>query len=203
MASTKYYTDANGDQVAAKYVKPYDKERDKIATQIARLWLAEEQRIIKIKEQTIALIEKLQNAAAKDSGVPSLGGKKGNIQFRSFDGTITIGLDNAKRTEFDERLQLAQELIMQAVKELSDGEHNADLIELATRAFQPRKSGTLDMQRIRDLKTYNVKHPKWQQAIDIITKCERTIGHRQYVRVAVRDQDAKSPRNILLDIAKV
>ena len=199
----KYYIDALGDKVPARHVKQYDKLRDRTSQQIARLWKAEEQRLSDLKAKTCALIEKLQEAAAKDAGVKDLGGVKGNIQVRSYDGTITIALDNAKRTEFDERLQLAQELIMQAVRELADGEHNADLIEIATKAFQPRRSGNLDMQRIRDLKSYNVRHPKWKKAIEIISECERTIGHRQYVRVAVRESGDKKPRNILLDVAKV
>lgn len=201
--TVKYYTDPSGDKVAAKYVGPYDRKRDQIANQISSLWLKEEERLNVIKEKTVELIEKLQEAAARDTGVKPLGGKKGNIQFRSFDGRITIALDNAKRTEFDERLSIAQSLIMEAVQELSAGEHSADLVEIATRAFQPRKSGNLDMQRIRDLKNYQVKHPKWKQAMDIITKCERVIGHRQYVRVSIRDTEDKAPRSIILDIAKV
>jgi hypothetical protein len=177
--------------------------RDRIANQIARAWAAEETRLAALKERTLELIERLQDAAAKDAGVKDLGGAQGNVQFRSFDGAITVCLDTAKRTEFDERLRIAQELIMQAVRELADGEHNADLIEIATKAFQPRRSGNLDMQRIRDLKNYKVRHPKWQKAIKIIADCERTIGHRQYVRVSTRDEQTKKPRNIMLDIAKV
>ncbi|NCC52816.1 MAG: DUF3164 family protein [Spartobacteria bacterium] len=199
----QYYIDPMGDKIPARHVKAYDKLRDRIANQIARAWADEEARLCALKERTIELIERLQTAAAKDAGVKDLGGPQGNVQFRSFDGSITVCLDNAKRTEFDERLHLAQELIMQAVRELADGEHNADLIEIATKAFQPRRSGNLDMQRIRDLKTYKVRHPKWKKAIEIISECERTIGHRQYVRVSTRDDKTKKPRNIMLDIAKV
>jgi hypothetical protein len=51
---TDYYTDPSGEQVPAKYVKPYDKQRDKIANQIAKLWLAERERIAKVKADTLA-----------------------------------------------------------------------------------------------------------------------------------------------------
>lgn len=201
--SKKTYTDALGQIVPSKYVKPYDKLRDKIARHIEREWRFTELRLAALKEETIELVEKLQSAAAKAADVDPLGGKEGYIQFRSFDGLITIRVDNAKRTEFDERLQLAQDLIMEAVKEIARDEDNADLVEIATRAFQPRKSGNLDMQRIRELKTYNVKHPKWIKAIKIINECERVIGHKRYIRVAAKPDRDSEPVNICLDIAKL
>ena len=201
--TTTHYTDPNGETVPAQYIKPYDKLRDRTARRIARDWAAMEERLRKLKQETIDQICRLQAASAKDSGVKELGGKQGNIQFRSFEGLITVSLDNAKRTEFDERLGLAQELIMQAVQELAAGDHNADLVEIATKAFKPRGNGNLDMQRVRDLRNYNVKHPKWVKACEIISDCERTIGHKRYIRVSVREDRDSKPENIILDIANV
>lgn len=198
---TKLYTTPTGETVPAKYVKPYDKLRDRTAQRIAQEWAKMEARLVTLKQETLARIYALQAASAEDSGVPELGGKQGNIQFRSFDGLITVSMDNAKRTEFDERLGLAQELIMEAVQELAAGDHNADLVEIATKAFKPRGSGNLDMQRIRDLRNYNVKHSKWRKACEIISDCERTIGHKRYIRVAVRPNRDSQPKNIVLDIA--
>lgn len=201
MKEIKTYTDPMGQQVPAKYVKPYERLRDKVALAIAKDWQDAEQRLCKLKARTLQLVEQLQEASTQAADVKALGGKQGYIQFRSFDGSITVRVDNAKRTEFDERLQLAQQLIMEAVRELSEGDHNADLVEIATRAFQPRSSGNLDMQRIRDLRKYNVKHPKWVKACEIIADCERVIGHRRYIRVAIRPDPVSEPRNIILDIA--
>ena len=194
------YTDPEGDTVLAKFVKPYDKLRDQIALRIERLWRDEEARLAKVKAETVAQIEKLRAASAEAAGVPDLGGKKGNIQFRSFDGRVTVALDRQYRTEFDERLRIAQDLILQAVAEMTETA-DADLAEIARKAFTPRKSGNLDMQRIRDLRHYNVRHPKWKQACDIIADCERTIGHRDYIRVLVRQASDSTPTPIHLDIA--
>ena len=197
----EYYTDPSGDQVPAKYVNAYDRQRDKIANQIAKLWIEERDRIAKVKANTLAAIEKLQAAAGKETGV-DLGGAKGNLQFRSFDGTITVSLDRQYRTEFDERLQAAQQLITEAIADMTEGS-DADLAEIASKAFQPRKSGNLDMQRIRDLRTYNVRHPKWRKACEIISDCERTIAHRDYIRVAIRNKADQTPTSIHLDISKL
>ncbi len=213
MSKKAYYIDACGEKVAARHVKKYDRDRDKIANQIFRDWEAEEARLKKLKGVTLERVERLQQAAAAEAGVKDLGGKAGNIQFRSFDGRITVAVDNAKRTEFDERLHLAEQLIMEAVTEISEkvmADSNAspeqramvkDLVEIATRAFKPRKSGKLDMQRVRELRTYNVKHPKWKKACEIISECERVIGHRRYIRVTVRQTPDSTPRPIVLDVA--
>jgi hypothetical protein len=197
-----YYTDPAGEKVPAKYVKPYDKLRDHIARQIEKDWQAEQARLAACKLRTVAAIQKLQEAAAAEAGV-DLGGEKGNLQFRSFDGSITISLDRQYRTEFDERLQFAQALIKEAVAEMTEGTSNADLAEIATKAFTPRKTGNLDMQRIRDLRTYNVSHPKWKQACEIISDCERTVAFRDYIRVAVRTAPDAKPQPITLDIASL
>jgi len=198
-----HYTDPTGETVPAKYVKPYDKLRDRTAQRIARDWRDMHRKLRELKTRTLAQVMQLQDAAAEAADVPDLGGREGNVQFRSFDGMIAVRVDNAKRTEFDERLQLAQTLIMEAVREMAEGDHNADLVEIATKAFQPRRSGSLDMQRIRDLRNYNVKHPKWRKACEIISECERTIGHRRYIRVSVRPDRDSEPDNIILDIAAV
>lgn len=201
MADQQYLFDPTGEKVPLKYVKPYDRRRDQIARRIAREWLDMEKRLQTLKARTLTAVDSLRQAAADSAGVPELGGKEGYIQFRSFDGSITIRVDNAKRTEFDERLGLAQQLIMDAVKELAQDVASADLVEIATRAFQPRKSGNLDMQRIRDLKSYNVSHPKWKQAIEIINECERCVGYKRYIRVTVRKDPVSNPEPITLDIA--
>lgn len=200
MATKEYYTDPAGEKVPAKYVKAYDKLRDQVAVRIAKRWQGERDRLAKIKADTIHDIQTLVDAAEKATDV-SLGGAKGNIQFRNFDGNITIISDRQFRTEFDERLTMAQQLIIEAIADMTADAENADLAEIARRAFEPRKSGNLDMQRIRDLRRYNIKHPKWAQACDIISDCERTVGHRDYLRVMVRNAADAKPEPVVLDIA--
>jgi len=203
MAKREYYIDPRGDRVPVRHVKKYDKKRDRIAQRIASDWQKAQDHLRKCKAHTMELIAELQDAAADAAGVPELGGKLGNLQFRSFDGNITVALDCQRKTEFDERLAIAQELIMEAVAEMGAKAEVADLAEIARRTFTPRSSGNLDRQRIRDLRNYNVKHPKWKQACEIISECERTIGHREYVRVSVRKDRTSKPKSIVLDIASL
>jgi len=199
--------------VPARHLSAYDKLRDKIVRQIAQDWQAEEARLKALKARTLDRILALKTAAAAEVGIPELGGRLGNIQVRSFDGNVTVTLDRPMRTEFDERLALAQQLIMEAIREMRDAitvtddstaaarQAVEDLAAVAVSAFTPRRSGNLDRQRIRDLRKIPVKHPKWKQACDIIGVCERAIGQREYVRVAIRADREAQPEPVILDIA--
>lgn len=205
--SQKVYIDPDGKEVPAKYVSTYDRKRDAIASRIYGLWGAEERRLTALRATTERLIEELRQAAAKAADV-KLGGAKGYLQFRSFDGRIIVRFENVAQIEFDERLSLAQQLIGEAIDDMAgDTSKNAKLAGLrkvAEAAFKPRgKNGKLDRQRVRDIANVQVDHPKWRKAADLIRECEQITGHRAYVRVAKRLAPDAPAIPIVLDITKV
>lgn len=205
--SQKFYVDPEGNQIPAKHVRPYDRTRDAIANRIFNLWGAEEQRLTAIKATTNRLLDELREAAAKEAGV-KLGGAKGYLQFRSFDGRIVIRFENRSKTEFDERISIVQQLIREAIEELaSDAGRSGKVQELrkvADAAFKPRgKDGRLDRQRVRDIAAVQVDHPKWRKAAELIRECDKVIGHAEYVRVAKRLATNAPEIPIILDISKV
>lgn len=206
MATKKkeYYTDPTGFNVPARLVSEHEKLRDRKSLLIAKEWAEMEERLVALKKRTKDHIDCVVASAANSAGVKTLGGAKGNIQFRSYDSNITISYDKPKRTEFDERLRFAQDLMLEALRDLLNvGQAVEDLVTIVMEFYRPNRSGNIDKQKVRELrKITRVKHAKWQQAIKILGECERTIGYREYIRVSVRQPDGKS-RNILLDIAKV
>lgn len=206
--SQKVYIDQDGNAVPAKHVSAYDRKRDAIANRIFNLWGAEEQRLEALKATTNRLLDELRTAAATECGVARLGGAKGYLQFRSFDGRIIIRFENRSKTEFDERISLVQQLIRDAIDELAaDAGRGAKVQELrkvADAAFKPRgKDGRLDRQRVRDIAAVQVDHPKWRKAAELIRECDKVVGHQEYVRVARRLAPDAEPIPIILDIAKV
>ena len=205
--SQKVYVDPEGNSIPAKHVRPYDRKRDAIANRIFNLWGAEEQRLTALKATTNRLLDEIREAAAKEAGV-KLGGAKGYLQFRSFDGRIIIRFENRSKTEFDERITLVQQLIREAIDELAaDAGRSGKVQELrkvADAAFKPRgKDGRLDRQRVRDIATVQVDHPKWRKAAELIRECDKVVGHQEYVRVACRPAPDAEPIPIILDISKV
>jgi len=205
--SQKIYTDPDGNPVPAKYISAYDKARDRITRKIYDLWGKEEERLTQLRAQTERLIDEVRQAAAKEAGV-KLGGAKGYLQFRSFDGRIIVRFENVAQVDFDERLSLAQQLIGEAIDDMAgDTSKNAKLAglrKIAEAAFKPRgKNGKLDRQRVRDIANVQVNHPKWRKAAELIRECETITGHKAYVRVAKRLAPEAPPIPIVLDITKV
>lgn len=206
----KVFVDPDGRQVPAKYVSAFDKQRDKTARQIAKLWQDEEARLAALKAKTNELIETLVRDAALTHGI-TLGGQQGYIQFRSFDGRIVVRSENVKQTEFNETLAIVQQLISEAIQEMAHGvdatgknRSASDLKAIADSAFRPRgKNGRLDMQRIRDLAKIKVSHPKWKKAVSLIQECEAVTGHKRYIRVSTQAGATATPVPILLDISRI
>lgn len=205
--SQKTYVDPDGNAIPAKHVRPYDRKRDAIANRIFNLWGAEERSLTALKATTNRLLDELREAAAKEAGV-KLGGAKGYLQFRSFDGRIIIRFENRSKTEFDERITMVQQLIREAIDELATDAGRSgkvqELRKVADAAFKPRgKDGRLDRQRVRDIAAVQVDHPKWRKAAELIRECDKVIGHQEYVRVAKRLAPDQEPNPIILDISKV
>ncbi len=204
------YIDALGQRVPAKYVGKYDRARDAAADAILERWTDMEARLVALHRWTVGQIEAVVQASAEDPLARGIGaGERGNAQFRSFDGSVVVSLDVQAREEFEPQLIAeAQRLVLEVIQEGSDairasgaGGLAVDVAEIARRAFTPRKSGRLDMARVRELTTLQVKHPKWQRAMEIIGSAARIVGSRRYLRVEVRESPEARPRAILLDLA--
>jgi hypothetical protein len=201
------YVNPLGNEVPPESVSAYDKSRDRIVRRIHAIWTKAHAQLRTAKVQTDANLDLIRKLAAKQSGV-KLGGAKGYFQLRSFDGKIIVRFENVAVQEFDERLELVQRLINEAINDISETQVPDERIEnlrmIALAAFRPRgREGKIDRQRVRDLLNIKVDHAKWRQAQDIIRECDRTIGHRAYVRVAVQAGAKSKPEPIILDICKV
>ena len=110
MTTTKTMTDAQGQQVPLAYVKPYDRERDRLARRNKARWEKARAVIERVYQETAADLESIEALAADGRQDRALG-KKGNFQFTSFDGLIQISRSARYELRFDERLRTAQEII--------------------------------------------------------------------------------------------
>jgi len=203
-----HYTDALGQQIPAKYVSAYDRARDAAAEAIRARWEDMERRMVELHRWTVQQVAEVV-FASRDGAREIGGGSRGNAQFRSFDGRVVVSLDVQAREEFEAQLIAeAQRLVLEVIAEGQElirasgaGGLAVDVAEIAARAFTPRKSGKLDMARVRELTTLKVAHPKWERAMEIIGSAARIVGARRYLRVEVRETPASQPRPIQLDMA--
>lgn len=185
MQQPKTMTDSQGQAVPISYVKPYDRERDRVARRILKRWQDERDRLARLKAETLADIAKLQAfGAAKETKV---GGAKGNVQFSSFDGLIRVRVDARTMVEFDDRFRQAQELILSYADELAGATGERDIATIIRAALTPNAGGMLARSRVIGLLRLNINAEKWLRAMELLRECQLVKAGKSYIYVETRD----------------
>jgi hypothetical protein len=130
----------------------------------------------------------------------AMGGKKGNVSLLSFDGRFKVQRAIAESLVFDERLQVAKELVDQCIHEWSEGAR-VEIRALINDAFQVDQAGRVNTGRILGLRRLDIKSEKWDQAMKAISESLQVAGSKTYFRVYERVGDSDQYRQVSLDIA--
>jgi hypothetical protein len=191
-------TDSQGRRVPAELVSEIDKLRDqtvrKIAEEAARMKdiLAEFKR--RIRDDIYAFAEISANRYGK-----SWGGKKGNITLTTYDGAYRLVVAMNDQLVFDERLQVAREIIGECLNKWSDGAR-PEIRMLVNDAFQVDKAGKINAARVLGLRRLEIHDPDWRKAMQAIAESIQVSGSKQYLRFYERDGNGEY-RQIPLDAA--
>jgi len=193
-----YMEDAQGRQVPENMVNEIDKTRDDLIYEI--VFQAEDlsQILATFKTGVMADIEAFIQLSGEKYGI-SVGGKKGNVTLMSFDGRYKVMRSITERVDFDERLQVAKELIDQCIQEWSETSRD-EVKVLINDAFYVDKKGKLNTNRILGLRRLNITDGKWKQAMNAIGESITVAGSKAYVRIYERKADG-SYKQINLDLA--
>lgn len=198
---TKVMIDAQGDAVPVRHVKPYDRQRDKLARRCLARWERGREVIAKIYADTTSDVERIEALAAEGRTGSRKPGVKGNFQFGSFDGSILVSRSARYELRFDERLQVAQDLIEEMIAAKAEG-IDEDLAVILKDVFRPTSDGLLSQARVMGLFRHKIKHPLWLQAMDLIR--ESIESRRGKNLLSVRKRNAAGEwESVLLDIAAV
>jgi len=194
----EFMTDSMGRQVPIKMVKEIDILRDQVVRRIA-----DEAREIKsvlgefksrIRDDILDFVKK----SAKDYGV-EWGGKKGNISLTSYDGQFKLIIAMNDNITFDERLQVARDLIGKCLTKWSKGARD-EIRVLVNDAFQVDKQGKISTARVLGLRRLDIQDADWQKAMTAITESVHITGTKQYLRIYERDANGEY-QMIPLDVA--
>ena len=199
MTTPKTMTDAQGQDVPLAYVKPYDRQRDRIARRCQIRWLKTRTMLERVYKETSADIETIESLAA-DGRTDRHLGKKGNFQFTSFDGLIQVARSARYELRFDERLRTAQEIIETIITEKAEGA-DADLAELVKGIFRPTSDGLLSQARVMSLFRLKIKHPRWVEAMDLIRESIESRRGKNIISVRIKPSRDAEWDSIILDIA--
>ena len=151
------------------------------------------------KEEMLETIETFCQISAEQYDA-KVGGEKGNVSLVSFDGQYKVTRAMQDNITFDERLGVAQSIISEVLRDLTDGS-SSDLRALVESAFQVNKDGQVSTARILGLRRVKISHPRWADAMRALSDSIQPLYSKAFVRVYKRDGNG-GWQPIPLDIAK-
>lgn len=196
-----YMKDASGRLVPTELVSDIDKMRNDLVLEIVGHAQAVNESIAKFKAQTAGDIQAFIETSAEKYGA-KVGGQKGNVTLMSFDGRFKITRAISERLVFDERLQVAKELIDQCIHKWAEGS-NAQIRALIEHAFQTDKQGKINTARIFSLMKLDIKDEDWVKAMEAIKDSIQVAGSKAYIRVYERVGNTERYDPIELNIAAI
>ena len=194
-----YMQDAQGKLVPDDMVRDIDKKRDDLVRSIVVDAKRVRDEIVNFKSGTLERIEEFIQLSGKQYQV-KMGGKKGNVTLQSYDGKYKVQRAISEYLVFDERLQVAKQLIDDCIHTWTEGSRS-EIQVLINDAFQVDKEGRVSTTRILGLKRLNIKDRKWQKAMRAINDSMQVAGSKTYVRIYERVGDTDEYKPIALDVA--
>ena len=193
-----YMKDGQGRLIPIDMIKPVDKARDDIVKEIVDKALVVAGAIAEFRHKALGDIEAFVQLSAEQYDV-TMGGEKGNVTLRSFDGEYKVERRIDENLVFDERLQVAKSLIDECIHRWAK-DSDPRIQVLINDAFQVDKEGSINTGRVLSLRRLNIPDPKWQEAMKIIGESLQVDGSKTYIRIYKRGKDGKY-EHISLDVA--
>lgn len=196
-----YWENATGALVPEVNVKEIDKLRDQTVRTIFDKAKELHELLKAFKDSSFSDIANFSQISADQYGA-KIGGNKGNLTLMTYDGRLKIQRNIAEKISFNEQLQAAKQLIDECLEEWTDGSRN-EIKALINRTFNVDKKGEISTAKVLALKTINIQHPKWQQAMQAISDSINIIGSKAYLRFYIRDDATGGYLPLSLDIASI
>lgn len=196
-----YMRDAKGALWPTETIREIDLVRDELVREIVTKAKIQSEQLAKFKASVFGDIEAFIQLSGEKYGI-KMGGVKGNVSLLTFDGHYKVQRAIADYLAFDERLQIAKELVNECIHLWSEGSR-VEIRALINDAFQVDKEGRVNAARILSLRRLDIKDEKWNMAMQAISESIQVAGSKTYFRVYERIGDTEQYHPISLDIAGV
>lgn len=200
-AAAKDWIDAKGRKVPDNLVSETDKLKDQTIDKVVDYAIELSDQIARFKGHTFDDVYSLIDLLKEEYGA-KVGGARGNIDLVSFDGCRKLQISVADHISFGPELGVAKGLIDEYIEDVIEGSSD-EVRALVTHAFETDKPGHVNREALFSLRRLDIKHPKWQSAMQAITDSMRVIGSKAYVRTYRRDTADAGWEMIQLNIAAV
>lgn len=186
------WKDETGKEVPVNYITPIMRLRERNAGRILKTSLSINKQLREFKELVTKLCAEVWDLTMEQlaAGNKTIG--KGNFTWYNFDRSIKIEVSINDRIDFDD-------ITLAACKDKFDtflGDNldaKAEFVkELVTDAFSTTR-GRIDSKKVMSLMRYKskIKHPMFQEALDLLTESIRRPDSKTYFRVWERDAQGK------------
>lgn len=128
--------------------------------------------------------------------------KKGNITLENFSSTAKVQIAISDKLSFDEKIQLAKMKFDEYFEQVTEGS-SEEIKLLINKAFDVDKEGNVDVKKILELRSYNIRHPKWVEGVALIEESKKIVSSKSYIRFYMRESSDKAWEHVSLDIAAV
>jgi hypothetical protein len=202
MGEPKTMTDNMGAEVPAKYVKPYDRVRDKRVRAVLARFQKARKDLEKLVADSLVDIKAIQDERLKELKQDAT--EKGNFSCTSFDGLVEVVIEQSYMIRLDDRVRKAREMMMDYARGLvkgADKDGTDALLSLIEGAFEAGASGNLPVARVLSLCRRDIKAAVWLEAKKLLMDSMSTERGRAYLRVRTRPSLQHAWENIRLDIA--
>lgn len=180
-----YMANSKGHLIPVDKVKAVDKLRDEEVIAMVRMAKVLNEDMRRVKNRLFASFNDFVALSAQEYEV-QLGGKKGNTTLFSYDGKYKVQLAVSENIVFDERLQIAKNLIDEC---LTDWTQNAsdNIKAIINQAFQVDKEGKISTHRVLSLRSLDINDGNWLRAMDAISDAIQVTDTKEYIRFYERD----------------
>ena len=195
-----YMQNAQGHLVPVEQIAPIDLARDELVRDIVAKARVLQTAMIHFKSCTTNDIAAFVQLSAEAYGA-ELGGEKGNVTLSSFDGRYRVVRSMSDFMEFDERLQVAKQLVDKCILRWSR-DSDSKLRALVLDAFQVDKKGKVNTGRVLRLTKLQIKDdPEWAAAMQAIIDSVGVASTKPYIRIYERVGSSDNWAPVALDIA--
>ncbi|MBB4066252.1 DUF3164 family protein [Gellertiella hungarica] len=196
----EYMHDAKGNLVPAANIKPEDRLEDEMVRKIIAFARDLSAQITRFRDHTMADISSFDQLLAQEYGA-SVGGKKGNKTYQTFDGLMRVQVQVADQIAFGPQLQIAKALIDECLNEWS-ADSRPEIQSIVTRAFNTDKEGQINKSELFMLLRLEIADDRWNRAMEAIRASIRVTGSKEYVRFYTRSAIDAPWTAVTIDLAR-
>jgi len=171
----KFWLDSEAHRIPIKFIGTTDKKRDALVERILKKVETTQLRMKQLKEKIDMDMDRFLESVAAEYGENG----KGNALLRNFDQSKEVQVKYGQTIGFDERLQIAKQLIDKCIEKWSEGS-DMKIRMLVNQAFKVDKKGQLDSKMILSLRQVKINDKDWKQAMELIADSVKIENRRKY-----------------------